>query len=63
MSKEQKADTSATSEKSLATVVVRRGRSRDIPAVTPQIKERLRAAARISKRKSFPELPEWRLKR
>ncbi|MBN3847043.1 hypothetical protein G3N58_09410 [Paraburkholderia sp. Ac-20342] len=63
MSKTQKGKDSGTSDKSLPTVVVRRGRSRDIPVVTPQMKERLRAAAKVSKRTTFPELPEWRPKR
>ncbi|HEX7911971.1 MAG TPA: hypothetical protein VF534_28300 [Paraburkholderia sp.] len=42
-------------------VVVRRHRSKTMPAVTPAMKERLRAKAKTSTRSSFPELPEWRL--
>ncbi|MBN3804158.1 hypothetical protein GXB81_14025 [Paraburkholderia sp. Ac-20336] len=62
MSKTPTGKDSGTSDKSLPTVVVRRGRSRGMPAITPQMKERLRAAAKISKRKTFPELPDWRIK-
>lgn len=39
-------------------VVVRRSKRRRV--VTPEMKEQLRANARISQRRSFPELPEWR---
>jgi hypothetical protein len=44
-----------------AKVVVRLARSKKMPAVTPVMKERLRARAKTSKRSAFPELPEWRL--
>jgi hypothetical protein len=44
-----------------AKVVVRLTRSKKVPAVTPEMKERLRARAKNSKRSAFPELPEWRL--
>ncbi|NJZ81816.1 hypothetical protein GO280_02332 [Ralstonia solanacearum] len=39
-------------------VVIRRSKRRRI--VTPEMKERLRANTRISQRRTFPELPEWR---
>lgn len=58
MSGKQKGKDFGTCDKSLAKVVVRRGGSRDIPVVTPQVKERLRAAAKVSNRKMFPELPD-----
>jgi hypothetical protein len=44
-----------------AKVVVPLARSKKMPAVTPAMKERLRARAKSSKRSAFPELPEWRL--
>lgn len=44
-----------------AKVVVRLTRAKKVPAVTPAMKERLRARAKNSKRSTFPELPEWRL--
>lgn len=39
-------------------VVIRRSKRR--PVVTPEIKAQLRANARVSQRRTFPELPEWR---
>lgn len=39
-------------------VVIRRSKRRRV--VTPEMKEQLRANARISQRRTFPELPEWR---
>jgi hypothetical protein len=39
-------------------VVIRRSKRRRV--VTPEMKEQLRANARISRRRTFPELPEWR---
>lgn len=40
------------------TVVIRRSKRRRV--VTPEMKAQLRANARISQRRAFPELPEWR---
>ena len=56
--KKAKDPTAATKS---AKVVVRLTRSKKVPAVTPAMKERLRARAKNSKRSTFPELPEWRL--
>ncbi len=39
-------------------VVLRRSNRRRV--VTPEVKEQLRANARISQSRTFPELPEWR---
>lgn len=39
-------------------VVIRRSKRRRV--VTPEMKAQLRANARISQRRTFPELPEWR---
>ncbi|NKA78099.1 hypothetical protein GO291_00014 [Ralstonia solanacearum] len=39
-------------------VVIRRSKRQRV--VTPEIKEQLRANARFSQRRTFPELPEWR---
>ncbi len=39
-------------------VVIRRSKRRRV--VTPEMKKQLRANARISQRRTFPELPEWR---
>ncbi len=39
-------------------VVIRRSKRRQV--VTPEVKAQLRANARISQRRTFPELPEWR---
>ncbi|AXV70886.1 hypothetical protein CJO91_00045 [Ralstonia solanacearum] len=39
-------------------VVIRRSKRRRV--VTPEMKEQLRANARISQRRTFPELSEWR---
>ncbi len=39
-------------------VVIRRSKRR--PVVTPEIKAQLRVNARVSQRRTFPELPEWR---
>lgn len=39
-------------------VIIRRSKRRRV--VTPEMKERLRANTRISRRRTFPELPEWR---
>lgn len=44
-----------------AKVVVRLTRSKKVPAVTPAMKEKLRARAKNSKRSAFPELPEWQV--
>lgn len=44
-----------------AKVIVRLVRSKKMPAVTPAMKERMRAKAKSSKRTGFPELPEWRI--
>lgn len=38
--------------------VIRRSKRRRV--VTTEMKAQLRANARISRRRSFPELPEWR---
>ncbi len=38
-------------------VVIRRSQRRRV--VTPEMKALLRANARISQRRAFPELPEW----
>ncbi|AXW69681.1 hypothetical protein CJO96_00065 [Ralstonia solanacearum] len=39
-------------------VVIRRSKRRRV--VTSKMKEQLRANTRISQRRTFPELPEWR---
>lgn len=39
-------------------VVIRRSKRRQV--VTPEMKEQLRANARVSQRRTLPELPEWR---
>lgn len=42
-------------------IVVRRSSKRVV--VTAAMKERLRANAKVSKRRALPELPEWRIVR
>jgi len=40
-------------------VVVRRSRAKPMRVVTPEMKEQLRSNARVSQRRTLPELPEW----
>lgn len=57
MSRADRAEPTAADAKS-PKVVIRRSKRRQV--VTPQVKAQLRATARISLRRTFPELPEWR---
>ncbi len=49
----------SSADAKLPKVVVRRSRAKPVRVVTPKMKEQLRANARVSRRRTLPELPEW----